>query len=169
MRFILVLLALTSLSCFAVEIKPVVLKGNAGGTMDGALWNSASLMGKNHVIFYVDPDEEDLNIRAEKALAKAKFPENLITSIAIVNMAASWLPNFSINMILTKKQKKYPCTLYVRDYNKRLVNLWGFEDDNYNIVVTDKKMNVVWSGVGKLTDWEVGDLIKTIQELIATE
>ena len=56
MRLILALLAIAALPCFAVEIKPVILKDKVGGTMDGSPWSSASLVGKNHVIFYVDPD-----------------------------------------------------------------------------------------------------------------
>ena len=104
------------------EIPPKVeLKEKLGGRLDGKPWSSEELQGKVQVVFYVDPDEKDTNNPASEALEKEKFPPDKFQSWAIINMAATFMPNFAINSALEKKQKLYPRTLYVRDLKKVLV------------------------------------------------
>ena len=52
------------------EIPPkVVLKGNLGGRIDGTQWSSEELVSeKVIVLFYVDPDESELNNHVSDAL-----------------------------------------------------------------------------------------------------
>ena len=52
------------------EIPPkVVLKGDLGGRLDGTQWSSEELVsGKVIVLFYVDPDESELNNHVSDAL-----------------------------------------------------------------------------------------------------
>ena len=77
------------------ELPPAVeLKEKVGGRLDGSPWGSAELKGKVHILFYVDPDEKDLNNDASEALAKEKFSDEKYQSWAIINLAATWLPNF---------------------------------------------------------------------------
>ena len=103
----------------------VELKQDLGGRLDGKPWSSDELKGKVHAIFYVDPDEKDTNNEASDALNKEKFPAAKFQSFGIINMAATWLPNFAISSSLEEKQKLYPTTIYVRDYKKVLVKAWG--------------------------------------------
>ena len=97
------------------EIPPkVVLKGDLGGRLDGTQWSSEELVsGKVIVLFYVDPDESELNNHASDALKAENYPKEKYGSIGMANMAATWLPNFAINMKLKSKQKQYKNTLYV--------------------------------------------------------
>jgi predicted transcriptional regulator len=105
------------------EIPPKVeLKEKLGGRLDGTSWSSEELQGKVYVLFYVDPDEKDTNNEASDALDREKFPSDKFQSVEIINMAATWLPNFAISSALKDKQKRYPKTFYVRDYKKVLVN-----------------------------------------------
>jgi predicted transcriptional regulator len=98
------------------EIPPrVELKEKLGGRLDQKPWSSEELQGKVHVLFYVDPDEKDTNNDASEALDKEKFPSDKFQSVGIINMAATWLPNFAISAALKDKQKLYPKTIYVRD------------------------------------------------------
>ena len=147
------------------EIPPKVeLKGELGGRLDGTAWSSEELRGRVHVLFYVDPDEKDTNNDASEALDKEDFPSNKFQSVGIINMAATWLPNFAISSSLKDKQKRYPRTIYVRDYKKVLVNAWKIADDSSNVLAFDKEGKLIFRKDGKLTAEEIQKLIKVIRD-----
>jgi len=142
----------------------VELQDDLGGRLDGKPWSSDELKGKVHVLFYVDPDEKDTNNEASEALDKEKFPREKFQSVAIINMAATFMPNFLISSSLKEKQEKYPRTLYLRDYKKVLVQQWKLADDSSDIVAFDKSGKVVFRKDGKLTPEEIQKLIKVIKD-----
>jgi YtfJ family uncharacterized protein len=146
------------------EIPPKVeLKEKLGGRLDGKPWSSEELQGKVHVLFYVDPDEKDTNNDASEALDREKFSSEKFQSVGIINMAATWLPNFAISSSLKDKQKRYPKTIYVRDYKKALVSVWKIADDSSNVLAFDKKGKLIFRKDGKLTAEEIQTLIKVIR------
>jgi YtfJ family uncharacterized protein len=142
----------------------VELKEKLGGRLDGKLWSSEELQGKVSVLFYVDPDEKDTNNDASEALNKEKFPEDKYQSFGIINMAATWMPNFAISSALKDKQKRYPKTIYVRDYKKVLVKAWQIADDSSDVLAFDKKGVLIFRKDGKMTAEEIKTLIKVIRE-----
>jgi YtfJ family uncharacterized protein len=147
------------------ETPPTVeLRGKLGGRLDGKPWSSEELRGKVHVLFYVDPDEKDTNNDASEALDKEKLPSDKYQSVGIINMAATWLPNFAISSSLKDKQKRYPRTIYVRDYKKVLVNAWKIADDSSNVLAFDKQGKLIFRKDGKLTTEEIQMLIKVIRD-----
>lgn len=147
------------------QIPPrVELKEKMGGRLDGTPWSAAELQGKVSVLFYVDPDEKDTNNETSEALNKEKFPSDQFQSFGIINMAATWLPNFAISSALKDKQKRYPKTIYVRDYKKVLVNEWKISDDSSNVLAFDKKGSLIFRKDGKLTAEEIETLIKVIRD-----
>ena len=147
------------------EIPPnVELKEQLGGRLDGTPWSSVELQGKVYVLFYVDPDEKDTNNEASDALDREKFPSEKFQSVGIINMAATWLPNFAISSALKDKQKRYPKTIYVRDYKKVLVNAWKIADDSSNVLAFDKKGKLIFRKDGKLTAEEIQTLLKVIRD-----
>lgn len=147
------------------EIPPKVeLKEKLGGRLDGTPWSSAELQGKVYVLFYVDPDEKDTNNEASDALDREKFPSEKFQSVGIINMAATWLPNFAISSALKDKQKRYPKTIYVRDYKKVLVDAWKVADDSSNVLAFDKKGKLIFRKDGKLTAEEIQTLLKVIRD-----
>jgi YtfJ family uncharacterized protein len=147
------------------EIPPKVeLKEKLGGRLDGKPWSSEELQGKVHVLFYVDPDEKDTNNDASEALDREKFSSHKFQSVGIINMAATWLPNFAISSALEDKQKRYPKTIYVRDYKKVLVNTWKIADDSSNVLAFDKQGKLIFRKDGKLTTEEIQTLIKVIRD-----
>lgn len=167
-----VLLGCMALSLAALEVgkQPPLLKldGDQGGLVSGEAWSSTSLQGKVHILFYVDPDEKGMNEHVEKALKEALKPYDAKQrgSIAIVNMAATWKPNFVISAILKNKQKKYPNTVYVRDYSKVFVDQWGLTDDSYHIAVFDTAGRTLYSKSGALSEQEVKALIDLVKDAI---
>jgi YtfJ family uncharacterized protein len=147
------------------QVPPVVeLKQDLGGRLDGSPWSSDELKGKVHVLFYVDPDEKDTNNETSEALDKEKFPREKFQSVAIINMAASWLPNFAISSSLEEKQKKYPRTIYLRDYKRVVVKAWGIADDSSDILAFDKQGRLIFRKDGKLNDGEIKQLLQVIRD-----
>lgn len=147
------------------KVPPTVeLKEKLGSLLDGSPWNSNDMKGKVSVLFYVDPDKKDLNNDASEALAAEKFPLDKYQSFGIINMAATWLPNFAISSSLEEKQKKYPNTIYVRDYKKVLVKEWGIADDNSDVLAFDREGRLIFWKDGKLDSDDIAQLIKVIRE-----
>ncbi len=141
----------------------VVLDGKNGGKVDGSPWDSKMLQGKVYVVFYVDPDKKDLNEPFSEALKEQNFPLDQYTSIAIVNMAATWMPDFIIDAKLKAKQKKYPKAIYVRDKKKVLVKKWALEDDNSDILVFDKEGKLIFQHAGKLDANQIEKVLSLIE------
>jgi len=145
----------------------IVLEGDLGGRLDETKWSSEELVsGKVTVLFYVDPDEADLNNHVSEALKAEKFPLDKYGSVAIINLAATWLPNFVLNMKLKTKQENYKNTVYVKDLKKTLVNKWGLTDDSSDVMVFGKDGRVLYSVDGKFTDTQVDEIIIVVKENI---
>lgn len=142
----------------------VELREELGGRLDGKPWSSEELQGKVSIVFYVSPDEKDANNPASEALDKEKFPTDKVRSFGIVNMAASWLPNFAISAAIKEKQQRYPLTVYVRDYKKVLVNAWKVADHSSDILVFDKKGKLIFRKDGKLSDAEIQRLVSSVRD-----
>ena len=147
------------------QVPPTVeLKEKLGGRLDGTPWSSDEMKGKVHAFFYVDPDKKDLNNDASEALAAEKFSLDKYQSFGIINMAATWLPNFAISSSLEEKQKKYPNTIYVRDYKKVLVKEWNIADDTSDVLAFDRSGRLIFRKDGKLNADDIAQLIKVIKE-----
>jgi YtfJ family uncharacterized protein len=114
-------------------------------------------------LFYVDPDEKDVNEAMEAALKAAKLPKDKYGSIAVINMDATWLPNAALASSLESKQEKYPDVTYVKDYDKVLVKQWKLKDDAYVVVVFDKQGKVLWSKDGAFSKDDTNKLLEVIK------
>lgn len=161
---LMALLLVINFNIYAQEKLPQIeLKGEDGGRLDGKLWSSAEIKEKVIVLFYVDPDEKDMNETLSQALKKEAFPLSNYASIAIINMAATWLPNFALESALKKKQKMYPNTTYVKDLNKVLVKKWNMKDDSSNILLFNKTGELIFKISGKAKTTEIEKLISLIK------
>ena len=143
----------------------IVLEGDLGGRLDGTAWNSEELIsGKVMVLFYVDPDESELNNHVSDALKAENFPLDKYGSIGMANMDATWLPNFAINIKLKSKQEKHKSTIYVKDLKKTVVNKWGLSDDNSDVILFGKDGKVLYSYDGKFSDAQVKEIIQVVKD-----
>jgi len=143
----------------------IVLEGDLGGRLDGTAWNSEELIsGKVMVLFYVDPDEADLNNHVSDALKAENFPLDKYGSVGVANMGATWLPNFAINIKLKSKQEKHKSTIYVKDLEKTLVKKWGLTDDDSDIILFGKDGKVLFSYDGKFSDAQVKEIIQAVKD-----
>lgn len=143
---------------------PVSIDGENGGKIDGTAWNSSMLKGKIYTVFYVDPDERDLNNPLADALKAKKYDRKKVNSVAIINLAATWLPNVILEAKLKEKQKIFPHTIYVKDKKKVLVKEWKLADDNSDILVFDKNGKLIYKKFGKVSDEEIKDVIALIEK-----
>ena len=162
------LLLLFTLPLFALTpgtpLPLLSLGGDEGGRVDGTPWSSESLKDKVHVIFYVDPDEKDLNNAFSDALKAEGFDRSRFASVAVINMDATWLPNIAIASSLKAKQEKFPHTVYVKDMHKKGVAVWKVADDNSDIIITDKKGRILFVHEGLVPESDFGRIITLIKE-----
>jgi len=168
MKKILLSVLVFTVSVMAIEVgkvpASVTITGDNGGRVDGKVWSSTSLKGKVHLVFYVDPDKKDLNEAFNQALKKESFPSKDFASVAIINMAATWMPNAAIEMLLEKKQKEFARTTYVKDKKKVLVKKWALSDDNSDVMIFNKKGELIYKKFGKLSNGEIAKAIALIKQ-----
>ena len=168
-KIVLSLLLLTA-GLFAIETGKVpsitVIDGKDGGAIKGGAWSSAMLKDKVTVLFYVDPDEREANKALTQTLKAKHFDRSKYRSVAILNLAATWLPNAVLESKLQAKQKEFPDTVYVKDKNKVLVKKWGLKDDSSDILVFDKSGKLIYKKFGKLTQKEIEKVISLIEKTL---
>ena len=144
--------------------KTITLQGELGKLVDGGgPWKSDGFKGYVTILFYVDPDEADLNNAASEALKNANLPADQVRSVAVINMDATLLPNFLVQGKLEDKQQEYQNTLYVMDYQKVLVNEWGLGDHNNDVVIFDKQGKVLFSVDGQLNDSQIKQMLAAVK------
>ena len=123
--------------------------------------------GKVLSIFYVDPDESDMNEHVSEALKKAADDKILdrtyYKGFGITNLKATWKPNVIIKGIVKSKQEKYDTTILL-DYDFTILNLWGLQNDSSNLVVLDKERICRYLYKGKIPDTETARIIALIKE-----
>lgn len=168
MKKIILSLLLVASALFAIETGKVpsviIIDDKDGGAIKGGAWSSAMLIDKVTVLFYVDPDERDANKALTQALKAKHFDRSKYRSVAILNLAATWLPNAVLESKLQAKQKEFPDTVYVKDKNKVLVKKWGLKDDSSDILIFDKSGNLIYKKFGKLSQKEIVKAIELIEK-----
>lgn len=167
---LLMLALLTTLNLEAINVgeipKNVIIEADNGGLVeDGSAWNSSIIKDKVYVVFYVDPDEKDVNEHFSQALKKKDYrSKGAFGSMAIINLAATWKPNFIIEKILKGKQKEFPKTLYVKDKNSVLVKEWNLADDASDILIFDKRGKLLFSKSGAMSEDDMKKAFNLIEE-----
>ena len=168
MKKLLLLPLLFTLSLNAVELgstlPSVTLDGDKGGRVTGEAWSSSELKGKVHLLLYVDPDESDLNDALTDTIKASEPDRAKFASVAIINMAATWKPNFAIQSVLEGKQKKFPTTVYVKDRYKHIIKAWDIADDNNDIILLDKSGKIIYLHEGEVDAAGIKKVIKLIQD-----
>jgi len=116
-------------------------------------------------VFYVDPDEKDLNNHVEDALIKDPGLErnNRYKGVGITNLKASKMPNFLIKSVIKSKQEKTGAIILL-DYDYTIIKLWGLKNDSSDVVILDKDRICRYLYNGKLPQGEVNKLINVIKE-----
>ena len=161
----LLTLNLSALTVGAIP-KNITIEGDNGGLVasDGAAWNSSTIKERVFIMFYVDPDEKDTNSHFSAILKEKAYDRANYGSIAIINLAATWKPNFAIESILESKQEEFPDTIYVKDKASVLVNEWEVKDDASNILIFSKESKLLFYKSGKMLEDDISTALKLIEE-----
>jgi uncharacterized protein len=163
----LALLLTLTFSSQALELntipKTVVLDGDNGGKVTDESFSTAEIKDKVFIMFYVDPDEKDTNEEFSQALKAESFDRSKFASLAVINLAATWKPNFVIESILKSKQEEFPHTIYAKDKESVFVKEWDLEDDNSDILVFNQKGEVIFYHAGKVDEKMTQDVIALIK------
>jgi len=160
----LLTLNLSAITLGEIPSSVVIENENGGMVLDGTAWNSSMIKNRVYVMFYVDPDEKDTNNLFSATLKKKKYDRDNYGSIAIINLAATWKPNFIIEALLKDKQEEFPDTIYVKDKNSVLVNEWNIEDDASNILIFSKQGNLLFYKSGEMSEEDISNATKIIEE-----
>ena len=170
MKYKLLLIFYTlALNSFAITLntipKEIILKNDTGGLIkNGSAWSSLMIKDKVSILFYVDPDEKDTNSHFTKILKQQHFPLDKFRSIAVINLAATWKPNFIIKSVLEKKQKEFPNTLYVEDKKSIFVKQWDLKDDSSEVLIFNKDGKIIFYNSGKMTYTNITKAITIIKK-----
>jgi len=144
--------------------KEVILHDHLGGKIVGEPFSTKEIRGKVYLFIYVDPDEKGKNDNFFDQIKAKNYDRSKYGSIAVINLAATWLPNFAIESKLKSKQKEYPHTIYVKDKQKIFVKDWELEDDASNILLFDSEGKLLFIKNGVLNQDEINQVISMINE-----
>ena len=168
MKKTLTALLVATVSTFALTMgevpKEITLSGENGARVDGTDWNSNMLRDKLYVLFYVDPDKKDDNEAFIDALHEKNYDKEKYGSVAIINLKATWLPNFAIEQKLKSKQEEFPHTIYAKDKTKFLVQEWGLVDDASNVLIFDKEGKLIYQHNGLMEKDEMQSVFELIEK-----
>lgn len=150
------------------EKAPLIkVSGDLGGLVkDGSEFKTDDIAGKMQIIWYVDPDEKDLNNYATEKLRAKGYPKETVGSVAIINFAATMVPNWILGGIIEDSQKENKNTLYVKDLKKSFVKEWGLKDDSSNVIVLSKDLKVIYWYGGKLDEKETEKFLATVDKAL---
>ena len=148
------------------KLPTVVLTGDLGARIDGKPWYSDTIKDFTWILFYISPSHRDENEAFKNALDAAKFPHDKVASVAVINMASSWVPNMIIESSLKKNQQKFPFVTYVKDLQKVLVKEWQLNDDAFDVVIFDKSGKVLAHYTGEITPKETEDTLNLIKRTL---
>jgi len=163
----LALLVTLNLSALEIGKKPkeITIEGENGGLVaDDSAWNSSSIKDKVYVMFYVDPDEKDTNNPFSAALKAKEFDRTKFGSLGVINLAATWKPDFIIEKLLKSKQEEFPHTIYVKDKNSVVVKEWKIEDDASNILIFSKDAKLLFYKSGAMSEDEIQTALKIVED-----
>ncbi|SFP91872.1 YtfJ family protein [Hydrogenimonas thermophila] len=171
-RFALIsmILVFTTVNLFAVkvgEILPhIILSVKNGGLYDNRAWDCNSLKGKWHILLYMDPDAKEEAMPFIEKLNRANLSSKRYSTIAIVNLAATWMPNSILKKMLNENQKNLNNTQFIFDQTKYLVKKWYMVDNTSNILIIDKNMKVIYKKSGKVSAQEQKKILNLIKNSI---
>ncbi|WP_456392286.1 YtfJ family protein [Nitratifractor sp.] len=128
----------------AQRLPAVSLSGSAGSAADGSPWSSRALRGKVHLILYMDPSLRKKAMPFLKALDARRFDARAYSTVAIVNLADTWMPDAILESLLAKKSRELHATEFIFDRKKSLLKPWHLADHACNLILIDRKGRILY-------------------------
>ena len=126
-------------------LPPLTLEGNNGGDSSSKAWHSQNLEGKVHVLLYMDPDKRKEAMPFLDTLNAKQYDKKKYSTVAIVNLAATWMPDAILEAMLSKIPNELNNTEFVFDKRNYILAKWDTKDDASNVVILDENMKVLYS------------------------
>ena len=162
--FLLAVFTMANALSVGERLPNVVLDKANGGTSDGQAWHTRDLKGKVHLILYMDPDKRKENQSLLDVLNSLDIDTKAYSTVAIVNLAATWMPDAILEGLLSKKQKELKNTSFVFDKKKVLVEKWKMKDDASNVLLVDKNSKVIYQKSGKISNSDIDTILSLIKQ-----
>jgi predicted transcriptional regulator len=124
------------------------------------------------VIFYLDPDVQEVNDPLSDVLDKEQFPVDKFSAIGIVNCKDTWLPNAGIRAKAKSKQEHFPKSIILLDEENSLANAWKLKNCDDRLIVliigTDSKVKYL-KALSSIEESKayIPEFIKSIKDEIA--
>lgn len=163
MRKFLVISMLIFSNSIIAGLPNIKISGEAGETLEGEPFDTASLRGKTFLLVHLDPDQKDLNEKAQNALEEAKLSGPKYGSVVIINAKSTWIPNGILRTGLKINKKKHPNTIFVLDYSKTFVDQWNFKDNSSSFMIINSEGLPIFRREGKLSDSDITELLNLIR------
>jgi len=144
--------------------KEITLEDSNGGLVDGQAWSSSMLKEKVNILFYIDPDEKDMNQKFKERLREENIAKEKLEVSVILNLSATWIPNFAIEKSLEEAQKKDEMITFIKDKKRILVKEWELQDEASSILIFDKEGKLIYQNIGELSSSEIEKIMKLIEE-----
>ena len=144
--------------------KEITLEDSNGGLVDGQAWSSSMLKKKVNILFYIDPDEKDMNQKFKERLREENIVKEKLEVSVILNLSATWIPNFAIEKSLEEAQKKDEMITFIKDKKRILVKEWELQDEASSILIFDKEGKLIYQNIGELSSSEIEKIMKLIEE-----
>ena len=141
---LLLLLPILFASLQAQRLPAVSLLGSAGSAADGRPWSSRALRGKVHLILYMDPSLHKKAMPFLKALDARRFDAHAYSTVAIVNLADTWMPDAILESLLRKKSRELHATEFLFDRRKSLIKPWHLADHACNLILIDRRGQILY-------------------------
>ena len=121
--------------------------------------------GKVISVFYVDPDEKDLNLHLEDALQTDPGLERdkNYKGLGIADLKSTIKPNFILKVIVKNKQEKTGAIVLL-DYDWTVLNLWGMAKDSSTVVILDKERICRYIYKGRIPGEDIPKIIQIIKD-----
>lgn len=163
MEKVLIIFLLIFSGAINAGLPRVILSEKQGETLEGDIFDTASLKGKTFLLVHIDPDQKDLNEKAQNALSEAKLSGPKYGSVVIINAKSTWVPDAILRTALRLNKKKYPDTIYVLDYSKTFVDQWNFKDNSSSFMIINSDGLPIFRREGKLSDKDIEEMIGLIK------
>ena len=161
-KIIIGLMVFLTLNVFAnvTNIDKMELKGSEGGYLDDKEWSINDKNGKVRLILYVDPDEQEKGESFKPTTFELEelYKKEIFDIEVILNLGATWIPNMMIMKKLKDKAEVNPRRTFIVDKDEKFVKLNGFVNDEYNIILLDKNMKILFEKSGELNNEDIGKI-----------
>ncbi len=167
MRRIIVLVTIAIwfaiLNAELTQLKSIELNEQVGGSENGLVWESDSLLGNTNVLIYVDPDKISDIKQCVSILEEENSKHNDFGITYIVNTKATLIPTFLIKSKIRKKAEQTQNISYVLDKNKILLDTWGLQDNSANILILDSSNRILYKYAGKVGSTQIAKILVKIE------